>query len=259
MIVSQGFWRVLWRHPTTYAAIATVVASVWGFHNWFSPPWFITLAAGAVGAVLLAIWPPLFARSSAWAAAQRHATDNLDRLAVERIQSLEQDLRKLGAQQAIDQLRGLRDKLASLTGVIEHRLNAGELTFSRYLNTAKQVYLSAVDNLQEVVIALTSIDSLDRAALSEREQALHQRPDDSSAVRELESVQQRVRLLDEQNAKVAGLLADNEAAMTALTNTAAALADVVTKHGHATVDAPTAMAELEALASRASSLGRSNR
>ena len=47
------------------------------------------------------------------------------------------------------------------------------------------------------------------------------------------------------------LLVDNEAAMTTLTNTATALANVRVQSGHAQGDASTAMADLEALAARA--------
>ena len=47
------------------------------------------------------------------------------------------------------------------------------------------------------------------------------------------------------------LLAANEAAMTALTNTATALANVRVQSGHAQGDASTAMADLEALEARA--------
>ena len=47
------------------------------------------------------------------------------------------------------------------------------------------------------------------------------------------------------------LLVDNEAAMTTLTNTATALANVRVQSGHAQGDASTAIADLEALAARA--------
>ena len=58
-------------------------------------------------------------------------------------------------------------------------------------------------------------------------------------------------LLRQQSTEVDVLLADNEAAMTALANTATALANVRVQSGHAQGDASTAMADLEALAARA--------
>ncbi|NKC13162.1 MAG: hypothetical protein GKR94_13465 [Gammaproteobacteria bacterium] len=255
MIVASGFWRVLCRHPASWAVLIIDIAALVGFLRWFEPPLTISALALVVTLALLALWPPLFSRSPAWAAAQQHASDHLDRIAVARMQTLEADLRALGATQAVGQLRGLREKLAALTAVVERRLNAGELTFGRYRGTAEQVYLSAIDNLHEVAVALTSIRSIDAHALSAREAALAGRGTGSAQQRELESVRQRLQLFERQTVRVSELLADNEAAMTALSNTAGALAEVRTQRGHASIDVNTAMAELEALAARAAALG----
>ncbi len=61
----------------------------------------------------------------------------------------------------------------------------------------------------------------------------------------------RLSLYDEQKARVAGLLAQNEAALTVLDRTAAAIAQAKTGEGWASLDAKTAIEELEALAKRA--------
>ena len=65
------------------------------------------------------------------------------------------------------------------------------------------------------------------------------------------SLHKRRALLRQQSPKVDALLADNEAAMTALTNTATALTNLRVQSGHAQGDASTAMADPEALAARA--------
>lgn len=251
MIVASGFWSVLLRHPTSWLALGVNVACVVGFHVWFDPPWPVALGVITLGLMLLALWPPLFARSVYWAAARSHAQQYLDRQTVARIQALEADLRRLGAEQAVAQLRSLRDKLRSLTEVVERRLDAGELAAGRYRATGDQVYLSAVDNLQDIAATLTSIAAIDEAQLRHREQALLARGADAGTARELASVRERRALHAEQSARIAELLAENESAMTALSNAAAALANVRTRHGHASTDVATAMADLEALAERA--------
>lgn len=251
MIISRGFWSVCMRHPSTLAVIALTVGAEVGFHSWFGPSWVASITMLGLGAVLLAIWPPIFSRSGAWVAAQMNAQHHIDRQTVERIQQLEDTLRKLNATQAIEQLRGLREKLGNLTDVVEQRLNQGELAFARYRGTAEQVYLSAVDNLHDVAAALTSVKSIDVDYIDRRERELEKSPTEAGADRELVTLAERRQLMEEQRAKVSELLASNEAAMTALSNTAAALANVRTQVGHASVDSGTALAELETLAARA--------
>jgi hypothetical protein len=253
MIVSSAFWSVLVRHPLTWLVVALTGGAQVLFHDWFAPDLLASTAFGAVGLVTLVLWPPLFASSNAWRTARITAADNLDRITVEKLQQLEQTLRQLNAEQAIAQLRGLREKLSSVSAVVDQRLNAGELAFARYRGTADQVYLSAVDNLHDVAASLTSVRAIDIDYIARREAELAVITGDTSDDdgTELKTLRERSQLHADQIAKVNALMRENEAAMTALANAAAALANVRTQSGHARVDANTAMVELEQLASRA--------
>jgi hypothetical protein len=244
-----GFWNRLGRAPATWLALSLVMMLELGVWWWFTPPLLVAGGFLLLGLVMLAMWPPVFARSGANAAAIAALRQRIDVETVARIQQLEAQLRALGADQAVGQLRGLREKLQSVTAVIEARLNSGELAFARYLGTAEQVYLSAIDNLHQVAISLTSVGSIDLAQIEQRLQTMPEHAAGSELERE--SLLQRRALALSQHDKIDLLLAQNETAMTALSNTAAALADVRTTRGHAQLDSSTAMAELEILASRA--------
>lgn len=242
----------LTRFPGTWAALALVVLLEAAVLWWF--PLNAITAGGflLLGALMLALWPVFYARSAANVAAIKAARQQLDAATVGRIQALEDDLRRLDAGQAVSQLRGLREKLQTVTQVLERRLSAGELTYGRYLGTAEQVYLAAVDNLQQVAVSLTSVGGIDVPYIDKR---LAELSDSNAAeVSERTSLLERRALSLQQQDKVSHLLAQNEAAMTALANTAAALAEVRTEAGHASLDPETAMAELASLADRAKRL-----
>jgi hypothetical protein len=162
--------------------------------------------------------------------------------------ALEQELEALDDERPVHQLRAMRDKRNNLIDVLNRRLDAGELTYARYLTTAQQVYLSALDNLHEIAISLRSISTIDRDYIETRLAELHSQSSDS-AQSERASIEGRLELLTSQEDKVARLLAQNESGMTAMDRTATALADAPI--GRTPEDAEAAMAALEELAQRA--------
>jgi hypothetical protein len=138
--------------------------------------------------------------------------------------------------------------------VLQRRLDAGELTYSRYLATSQQVYNSALHNLQEVAVAHESISSIDDGYIDRRLAELNadadaDSDDDASVARERSTLEARRELAVVQRRKIAHLLAQNESALTALNRTTTALADVPI--GKRPEDAEAAMAALEELADRA--------
>lgn len=238
-------------YPPSWLALAVCGGALWLFFAWFSPGLVMSAAAIGVALVLLLAWPVFALRDR----------DFLDRLvrppgeesdaAAERMRKLETELHRLGAEQGLEQLRLLRQKLGKLTEVLRHRLDEGEVTYGRYLATAEQVYLAALDNLQEVVIALTSLSGMDAAYLDKRVVEIERDGVTDKERAELETIYQRRALMLQQRDKVENLLGENERALTVLDNTSAALAGTRTRSGQATVSADEAIRELEALAGRA--------
>jgi len=149
-----------------------------------------------------------------------------------------------------EQLDALLQKRQSLINVLQRRLDAGELTYARYLATSQEVFSSALDNLHEIALASESISTIDETYIDRRLAELE--GDDSdveSADRERATLERRRELRHTQRRKIAQLLAQNESALTALDRTTTALADVPI--GKKPEDADAAMAALEELADRA--------
>ncbi|MGI9336039.1 MAG: hypothetical protein ACR2RL_23070 [Gammaproteobacteria bacterium] len=249
--VSRGVVRGITSHPATWLSLVTVGALEWGFFEWFRPGLIVAGGALVLGALLLAAWPVLLTRSAGFIAHITESSEVFGSAASSKLDELRRELEDAGSQQGLEQLDLLEHKLNTLTAVLTRRMNAGELTFARYLGSAEQVYLAALDNLHNVALALTSVRTIEPGYIDTRLAALAKRSSgDGSASEEIASLEQRRTLLADQLEKVDRLLAQNEVAMTALDNTATALADTKTTKGHASVDPETAMRELEALAAR---------
>ena len=245
-------FQVLLTSPVTWAAVVTIGALEWGVFAWFRPSLLPGAIAIVLGGLLLAAWPILFVRSDGFVrklyALPASTTQELSL----KLEALRADLAKVGCDQGLGQVDRLGEKFNTLCEILDRRMDAGELTYGRYRETGYQVYLSAIDNLNEVAIALTSVSSVDRDYIDNRLKEIVT-SGGSGAVREreIETLEQRRSTHEDQLEKVANSLGKNETIMTALVNTATALADAKTTRGHAAMDADTALAALEELASRA--------
>ena len=166
------------------------------------------------------------------------------------IATLRAELDALADTQPAEQLDALLQKRQSLITVLQRRLDAGELTYGRYLATSQQVFRSSLDNLQEIALASESISTIDETYIDRRLAELTDDDSDvASAERDRATLERRRELRSTQRRKIAQLLAQNESAMTALDRTTTALADVPI--GRKPEDAEAAMAALEELADRA--------
>ncbi|MCZ7529760.1 MAG: hypothetical protein M5U31_05105 [Acidimicrobiia bacterium] len=248
--MKKSFSTVVSYPPTWFAAVVVIVG-VLMMIRFFEPPLLITLFLVAMGAALLLVWPLTMSATGTIDKLEfsKHDTSEEDRKERE---ELERQLRELGCEQGADQLRMLGTRLESLTEVLRERLNAGEMTYSRYLGTAHNVYSGSVDKLREVAISLRSVSNIDEDRLDSRLAELESGGDAGKRREEIATLENRRALRDRQTERVEKLLAQNETAITALDTTATALADAPIGREHASEDADVAVAELEALAVRAS-------
>ena len=243
----KSWWRAVVKYPATWLAIALVVVAVWAILAWFQPPTVMAVIVVVLGVIAVAVWPVAMSATGTLTRLQFEVPKLSDVDATE-LAALEQELEALDDERPIHQLRAMRDKRNNLVDVLNRRLDAGELTYARYLTTAQQVYLSALDNLHEIAISLRSISTIDRDYIETRLADLHSQSSDS-AQSERASIEGRLELLTSQEDKLARLLAQNESGMTAMDRTATALADAPI--GRTPEDAEAAMAALEELAQRA--------
>ena len=243
----KSWWRAVVTYPLTWLAIAAVVVAVWAILVWFQPPTVLMVIVLILGAIAVAVWPVAMSATGTLARLQ-FEVPKLSDVDATQLTSLRHELEALEDERPIHLLRAMRDKRNNLVDVLNRRLDAGELTYARYLSTAQRVYLSALDNLHEAAISLRSISTIDREYIETRLDELKSLTSDN-AQSERASLEGRLALLTSQEDKLARLLAQNESGMTAMDRTATALADAPI--GRAPADAEAAMEALEELAQRA--------
>jgi hypothetical protein len=228
-------------HPVTFVALLLTSAAAAGFIYWFGADAERIAVAAGLGGALFLLWLVMFARSDAVRvnislAATADAAGDLDDLA--------RELKQLGAEQGVAQLQALQEKHDVLADVLKRRMDAGEVTYGRYLGLAQQVFLAAVDGLRECTITLRAASRLDAPYAEKRLKELAGKAD---AAEEIKALTERLDLGQEQQARLSKLLATNEAALTVLDRASLALASTKTSGGP---DATATIKELEALAAR---------
>jgi hypothetical protein len=244
----KSWWKASLAYPPTWVAIAAVLLAEWAILSWFEPPALLVVILIVVGAIAIVAWPVTMSATGTLARLQ-FEVPKLSEVDPLEMAELEEDLDSLADTRPGHQLRAIQEKRDNLAEVLNRRLDEGELTYARYLTTAQQVYLAALDNLHEVSIALRSISAIDEEYIDRRLNELRDEPNGDSADKERSSLEGRKSLMRSQETKVAELLGQNESAMTAMDRTATALADAPI--GRTPADAEAAMGALEELAQRA--------
>ena len=244
----KSWWKAVAAYPVTWLAIGLVVVGLWALLRLLQPPFFMTVILLILGGLAIVFWPITMS-----------ATGTLNRLQFEvpklpevepaELAQLQEELEALDDTRPARQLNAIQEKRDSLVGVLNRRLEAGEMTYARYLSTAQQVYLAALENLREVAVAEQSVSAIDDDYINQRLEELVDQ-EDETATAERTSLEDRRSLRETQEKKVADLLAQNESAMTLLDRTATALADAPI--GRQPQDAEAAMEALQEMADRAS-------
>ena len=245
----KSWWRAVISYPPTWIAAVVLGVTVWAMIALFDPPGFLVGVLVALAFLAALAWPFTMSATGTLAELQ-FAIPRVEEVDPQEMAALASELATLPDPQPAEQLVALQQKRQSLVRVLERRLDAGELTYSRYLATSQQVFNSALHNLHEVAVAHESVSSIDNGYIDRRLSELSAgNDDDESVVRERSTLEARRELGTSQRRKIARLLAQNESALTALNRTTTALADVPI--GKRPEDADAAMAALEELADRA--------
>ena len=88
--------------------------------------------------------------------------------------------------QAISQFQDVQEKIVNFRDVLGKKLSPQEMTFSRYMGSAEQVYLSVLDNLDKMATILESISTIDVSYIEDRLQALKKLKAPAAAMRKRE-------------------------------------------------------------------------
>jgi hypothetical protein len=244
----EVWWRAVLKYPATWVAIAAVIVAEWLFLAVLDPPFVIAVISAVLAGTAIVVWPLTMSVTGTLTRLQ-FAVPQLDDIDPDELAKLTAEFDELDDPRPAKQLAAIREKRDNLAEVLERRMDAGELTFARYVTTTQQVYLSALDNLHEVAVALKSVSAIDFEYIESRLTQLDDVTGEASD-RERSSLESRRDLRLDQEKKIVELLAQNEAGMTAIDRTATALADAPI--GRTPEDAEAAMAALTELAERAS-------
>lgn len=169
---------------------------------------------------------------------------------IARSMQLQKLLAETSSEQGLGQFTRSEEKFAAFKQILDKKLNSGELTHSRYMAIAEQVYLSILDNLTDASNILHSIKVIDEDYIQQRLTGYKADAADEHTRREYEALNKRLALHNSQQQKVRDLFTQNEEAMTQLDMTIASIAAMRTDQQQATMDMESAMAELARLASR---------
>jgi hypothetical protein len=200
----------LW--PPALGAAAGVGLALFGLA---SAPCSAAIAVGGIG-LGVANWAYRFLGQGD-AYMQRHYAElheQFERMKQQKSAELAADLKKLGCQQGQTQVAQFEDKFQNLLAVFRRVLSENELTFSRVMGTAEQVYRSGLENLERVVTLLLNVKDMDRQDIAARITALEQKPrrthaDDTN----LKALQDQAGVFDQTAQEVDELLAGNEEAL----------------------------------------------
>ena len=243
----KSWWRAVAEYPATWLAIGLVVIGTVAVLELLEPPFFMTIVLLVLAGIAIVAWPLTMSATGTLNRLQ-FEVPRLPEVEPEELSRLAEELDELDDPRPAHQLNAITEKRDSLVGVLNKRLEAGEMTYARYLSTAQQVYLAGLENLHEVALAEQSVSAIDDDYIAQRLDELPTE-DDETTMKERAALEDRRMLRETQEKKVSDLLAQNEAAMTALDRTATALADATI--GRQPQDAAAAMEALQEMADRA--------
>jgi hypothetical protein len=167
------------------------------------------------------------------------------------LEHLERDLREAGSREGRSQFERFGEKIKAFEEVLDDKLGRQELTYGRFLGIAQQVYLSGMDNLRQIVIAIKSMQTVDEKYIRQRIASLKAAAPSGSQGQELASLEQQLDLRKEHLKKIEDCLAQNERALAQLDLALAAIAEMKTGSAQAGVNMETAMNDLQQIAKRA--------
>ncbi|NQU06340.1 MAG: hypothetical protein HQ568_09630 [Calditrichaeota bacterium] len=164
---------------------------------------------------------------------------------------LKEDLIELDCKDGALQLDKFQAKFDCLIELLADKLNTGEVTFGRYFGIAQEILLSGIDNLSAVASALKSVREIDKRYIDKQIKTLHASSEQGNdVIKEIETLEERLSILEKQEKKVSHLLLENEEAMTQLDQTTVAISDMDTGQGEAKVDMENSMKVLAELTER---------
>ena len=129
-----------------------------------------------------------------------HLRQLLDEDTERRRNELQQSLEAYGNKHACEQLEQFQNKIKVFIEILDMKFpDKNQLTYNRYYTIAQEVFLSGIDNLNEVLLIHKTLDAIDMDYIERSLQRLEKREQDAATKRERSSLlQSRQQYLDQQ-------------------------------------------------------------
>jgi hypothetical protein len=173
------------------------------------------------GAILLGggtwAWKRFFKGDKFFEQYRNHLRQLLDEDTKRRRNELQQSLDSYGNKHACEQLEQFQNKIDVFIEILNVKFpDKNQLTYNRYYTIAQEVFLSGIDNLNEVLMIHRTLDAIDLDYIERSLQNLERREEDAAAKRERNSLLlSRQQYLDQQQ-DIKNLMAQNEEALSKL-------------------------------------------
>lgn len=201
------------QHPLNSYPTA-IGASLGAFYFLIEP----ILIAGVVGAALTTIGLGSlivngFIRRDAFALeAMQKMNARMER---ERVKDMGILSSKLDSELTRQQLTRIQDKFATFRDVLDERFKKGSITYSRFLNTAQEIFKLSVKRIEEIHLKEKQIAGIDSKAAEKRLRQLNKEDEsDPTVISEKASLQSRIDIKGKNEVRIKEILASNEQAIT---------------------------------------------
>ena len=147
--------------------------------------------------------------------------DNLRQLLDEdterRRDELQRSLEAYGNNHACEQLEQFQNKIKVFIEILDIKFpDKNQLTYNRYYTIAQEVFLSGIDNLNEVLVLHKTLDAIDMDYIERSLQRIENREQDAATKRERSSLLQSKQNYQDQQQDIKNLMAQNEEALSKL-------------------------------------------
>jgi hypothetical protein len=243
---SFGHWTFRYSIPIIFGAV------VFGLFFGFSYNLFLAIIA-IIGISALALIVNLYFRADIFR--KRYIDFLMEKLSViaeKKLHNLKEDLITFKHEHGAKQLGQFKLKFDALRDILKSKFDAGQLTYNRYYTIAQEVYLAGIDNLNDVVIALKTLKSIDLKYIDTRLAELKKKDPENKAVsKEVEALLRSRQSYLAQEEKINKLIAENETALTQIDEVTVAISEITKSvNKEAQVDMENSMAALAELANR---------
>lgn len=158
---------------------------------------------------------------------------------------------KVYSGQAVRQFEKIRTKFDNFKRILSEKFDPTEITYGRFFGTTEQLYLSVLDNLEDIMNSLGTISNIDDAYIEERMNYLAGLESlEDADKREMKTLTTRKELKQKSLEQINELLTLNEEAMTQIDLSMSTISQTKTKMGRASIDMEVARQDLEELINR---------